>query len=424
MSSSFPRMVRLQQHFPASADLDVAAELRSQLSGGQILTTIKPGMRIAVGVGSRGITGLAGIVKETITILRKAGAMPFIVPAMGSHGGATPEGQAEVLASFGITSDTMGVPVEGSMEVDSIGEIPGVGQVVFSRPALRADAVVLINRIKPHTDFHGTLGSGIQKMLVIGFGKHVGAANMHRAASRHGHEAVIRQSAKVILDKVNVLCGIALIENQFHKTSALKVLLPETIMAEEGALLELARASMARLPFRDIDLLIVDEIGKEFSGTGMDTNIIGRSVFGYSAALSDRNGAETHIARIFVRDLSKATHGNATGIGLADFTTRRAFQAIDFDYMYTNALTSLGLPTAKLPMIYDSDQAAIGAALASLGSASPQLSRVVRIANTLDLREMLVSESLVGDPESNAEVSIVSAPQDMSFDSTGNLPTM
>ena len=421
MNSAFPTMVRVRQEFPRSAGLDVRKELRSQLSDTRVLAKLSQGMRVAVGVGSRGITGLAEIVRETVTILREAGTLPFIVPAMGSHGGATPDGQEGVLASLGISRETMGVPVETSMEVERIGEAPGSGEVVFSRAALRADAVVVVNRIKPHTDFSGTLGSGILKMLVVGFGKHAGAANMHRAASRYGHETVIRQSAQVILDKVNVLCGIAVIENQFHQTSRLKVLSPADLVNEEEQLLVESRASMARLPFREIDLLIVDEIGKEFSGTGMDTNVIGRGVFGYSAALTPANGTEPHIARILVRDLSKTTHGNAIGIGLADFTTRRVLEAIDFTYMYTNALTSLGLPTAKIPMVYDTDKAAISAALSSVGTSSPQLCGVARIANTLDLGEMLVSEPLLSAVQTDTPLSIVGAPEQMAFDSSGNL---
>jgi hypothetical protein len=421
MNSTFPKMVRLRQDFPRSAGLDIRNELRSQMSATRVLSKVSTGMRVGVGVGSRGITGLAEIVRETLTILREAGAVPFIVPAMGSHGGATPEGQEGVLASLGISRESMGVPVESSMEVDRIGDAPGAGEVVFSRAALHADAVIVINRIKPHTDFSGTLGSGILKMLAVGFGKHVGAANIHRAASRYGHEAIIRAATKVILDKVNVLCGIAVIENQLHQTSKLKVLAPGDLVRQEEELLREASASMARLPFKEIDLLIVDEIGKEFSGTGMDTNVIGRGVFGYTASLTPTNGSEPHIARIMVRDLSKATHGNAIGIGLADFTTRRAFEAIDFSYMYTNALTSLGLPTAKIPMFYDTDKATISAALSSLGTSSPELYRVARIANTLDLGEMLVSEPLLGEAHTDTPVSVVGVPQEMAFDSSGNL---
>jgi hypothetical protein len=421
MNSVFPKMLRLRQDFRRSAGLNVRNELQSQMSATRVLSNLSKDMRVAVGVGSRGITGLAEIVRETVAILQEAGTLPFIVPAMGSHGGATPEGQEGVLASLGISRETMGVPIETSMEVDRIGTASTAGEVVFSRAALQADAVVVVNRIKPHTDFSGNLGSGIQKMLVVGFGKHVGAANMHRAASRYGHETVIRESAQVILKNVNVLCGIAIIENQLHQTSRLKALPPGDLMNEEAELFLESRASMARLPFKDLDLLIVDEIGKEFSGTGMDTNVIGRGVFGYTATLTPANGTEPHIGRILVRDLSKATHGNAIGIGLADFTTRRVLDAIDFNYMYTNALTSLGLPTAKIPMVYDTDKAAITAALSSLGTSSPQMCRVARIANTLDLGEMLVSEPLASEIHTNTPVSVVGSPQEMAFDSFGNL---
>lgn len=421
MNDCFPKMVPLVQHFPVSPESSFSTRLREEFSSEGILSHISPGMRIAVGVGSRGITNLAKIVSEVLRILSDAGAKPFIVPAMGSHGGATPEGQEKVLAELGVTRKTMGVPFESSMEVHQIGKTPSGRDVVFSVPALQADGIVVVNRIKPHTDFFGDLGSGIQKMLAIGFGKHVGAANAHQAASQLGHERVIRETAKVILDTMPVLCGVALLEDQRHHIAHIKVMRAKHVVEEEPKLLIKARSLMAQLPFQTIDLLIVDQIGKEYSGTGMDTNVIGRGVLGYSASLSLDNSLKPQIFRIFVRDLTAATNGNGIGIGLADFTTTRAVKTLNLSYMYINAVTSLGLPTAKIPMYFETDREAITTAITSLASSSPQELRIARIANTLKLEQMLVSETLAKEASSRSDLSLVGPPQEMEFDKFGNL---
>ncbi len=239
-------------------------------------------MSIALGVGSRGIGNLKEIVAATIGVLKSAGARPFVVPAMGSHGGATPEGQTRILADFGISSESLGVPIEAGMDVRKIGTALDGRDVLFSVPALQADGVIVINRVKPHTDFSGPLGSGILKMLTIGFGKQAGANSAHRAVVHLGHEIVIREFSRIILASVPVLCGIAIVEDQRHQTAEVEVLRPDQFVTAEERLLEKARGLMARLPLDEIDLLIVDEIGKEISGAGMDPNIIGRDSSGYS----------------------------------------------------------------------------------------------------------------------------------------------
>jgi hypothetical protein len=340
---------------------------------------------------------------------------------MGSHGGATPEGQAGVLAEYGITPESMGVPFETSMEVRKIGTTASGLDVVFSVAALGADGIIAINRIKPHTDFHGTLGSGIQKMLTIGFGKQAGAANAHRAGIRVGHEKVIREFAGVILNSAPVLYGVALLEDQHHQTVDVRVLRPEEIASEENRLLEKAQALMPRLPLDEIDFLIVDTIGKELSGTGMDTNVIGRGILGYSASLSSDDSRSPRIFRIFVRDLSKQTHGNGIGIGLADFTTSRLVRKLDLRSTYINALTSLGLPTVKIPMHFETDRETMGHALNSLATTKPEGLRIVRISDTLNLDRLLVSESCLRTMNHNSDVTIVGEPRAMQFDIDGNL---
>jgi len=421
MPLNLPQMFHLHQCYPPSRALDVKSLLRDSFDRQSLASQIKPGMRVAVGVGSRGITNLPEIVDAVLNLLRAHGAEPFIIPAMGSHGGATPQGQQNMLAGFGITPETH-APFNTSMDVDQIGAFGDGYPIVFSRAALEADAIVILNRIKPHTDFHGNLGSGIQKMLVIGFGKHVGAANAHRVALKLGHEAVIRETAKIILDKVPVLFAIAILEDQHHQTHDLRVLRSDEILKEEDALFVQSQQLLPRLPFPNIDLLIVDELGKEISGTGMDTNVIGREVFGYISSLQPQGTLQQpHIGRIFVRDLTPATRGNAIGIGLADFTTTRLVNAIDRNYTYTNSLTSLGLACAKIPLYFDTDREALERALGSLFVESTKELRIVRIKNTLELDHMLVSERLTRDLDPSRPVVIDPQPQALDFDAEGNL---
>ena len=418
---SFPKMIAVEQTFPASPRLDYAALLEEQFSRTGLRARIKPGMKIALGVGSRGITNLKEIVLATLGVLRAAGAEPFIVPAMGSHGGATPQGQLDVLASYGVTPESMGVPIEASMDVRKIGTALDGLDVVFSVPALAADGVVVLNRVKPHTDFRGTLGSGIQKMLVIGFGKQVGANNAHRAAAHLGYEVVLRAFAQTILGAAPVFCGIGLVEDQHHQTAELRVMAPENIVAEEQELFEKAESLLARLPFDDIDLLIIDRMGKDISGSGMDTNVIGRDIAGYISSLHSKSQVTPRVSRIFVRDLTPASNGNGTGIGLADFTTARLVKGLNLQYTYMNALTSLGLLPAKIPISFENDREAIAAAIASLAEPAVEKLRVVRIADTLNVERFLASEVCVGAMNGHTGLRTVGSARAMVFDGAGNL---
>jgi len=417
-------MFHLYQRFPSSRQLQFDALLQEGLERKSLTSELKPGMRIAVGVGSRGIANLPEIVTSVLNCIRASGAEPFIVPAMGSHGGATPSGQQDVLAEFGITPESTHARFETSMDVEQIGQFGDGYPVVFSSAALKADGVVVINRIKPHTDFFGNLGSGIQKMLAIGFGKHAGASNAHRAAMLIGHESALRESAKVILSKVPVLFAVAILEDQHHQTYDVRVIRGNEIPEEEDALFAESRKLLPRLPFPAIDVLIVDEIGKEISGSGMDTNVIGRGVFGYISSLQPQHKMQPHISRIFVRDLTPATHGNAIGIGLADFTTTRLVNAINRDYMYTNVLTSLGLAAAKIPMYFDTDGEAISHAIHSLAFTATKDLKIVRIKNTLCLDHILVSERLAAAADTAVSIEISKHPQGLDFDAHGNLLTL
>lgn len=420
-TADFPKMAEVRQQYPASPPLNFPVLLKRQFAETNALAGITPGMKIAVGVGSRGIANLREIVHVVLEALRSAGASPFIVPAMGSHGGATPEGQENVLAEYGITRETMGVPIASSMDVVSIGKTAGGLDIPFSAAALEASGIVVVNRIKPHTDFRGNLGSGLQKMLAIGLGKHAGASSAHREASRFGHEAVIRERAKAILAAAPVLCGVAILEDQNHQTADVRVVAAERIREEEDGLFARACALMPRLPLEEIDLLIVDRIGKEISGTGMDTNVIGRDILEYSTSLRDGSSIKPHIFRIFVRELTEATKGNGIGIGLADFTTSRAVRALDLRYTYVNAITSLGLLPAKIPIYFESDREVLENAISSLAAASPATLRIVRIADTLNLSRLLVSEAGLKFLDGQAGLTITGAPRSMEFDREGNL---
>ena len=416
----FPRILRIRQNFPASPPLDIAATVAAEFA--KLRPRIQPGARIAVGVGSRGITHLAEIVAAVIAEIRSAGAQPFIFPAMGSHGGATPEGQREVLASYGITEGAMGVPILASLDVRQVGAT-GDGVAVFcSTDALAADGIVLVNRIKPHTDFFGTLGSGLVKMSVIGLGKRTGATAMHQAAMHLGYERVIRSMAAVLLQNAPVLGGVAILENQFHDTARLLVLPRAEIESAEDALLAEARALMPLLPFEEIDLLIVDRIGKNISGAGMDPNVIGRSIHGYSSLLARDERPAPFIRRIFVRGLTPETHGNAIGIGMADFTTARLVRAMDERATFINALTAMTPQSAKVPVHFDTDREALDLALDSLALSDRGDARIVRIADTLSLTEMEISESLAAEVRRHSHLAALDEPHEIVFDADGNLP--
>jgi hypothetical protein len=381
-------MMTVRQRFPESPPLDIPATIRQAL--GPALCALKPGAKVAVAVGSRGVSNLRLITSASLAALKAAGARPLIVPAMGSHGGGTPAGQLAVLAQYGITQAALDTPFEPAMEVEQVGTTASGFPVLFSAVALRADAILLINRVKPHTDFSGLLGSGLLKMLVVGLGKGAGAANYHALASRLGYAEVIRDSAAIILRAAPILGGLAIVEDQRHQTARITFVPAAEMPLREGELCAQARALMPGLPFDDIDLLIVDRMGKDISGTGLDPLVIGRSIHGYSL-LEDPQRPPPRIRRVFVRELTPASRGNATGLGLADFTTTRLVRAVDWEATNLNALTALSLQGAKVPIHFATDREVLAKALSTLALADPQLAKVVRIADTLSLERLQVS---------------------------------
>jgi len=339
---------------------------------------------------------------------------------MGSHGGATPEGQREILAEYGISEKALNVPVRPSMDTQVIGATSEGVDVNWSVEALRAGGIIAINRIKPHTDFKSdSIGSGVLKIMVVGLGKRVGAAAYHCASTRFGYEQMLRSIARVVLQRTPILGGLGIVENQLHQTARLAVMLPEELETGEAELFREAARLMPKLPIDDIDLLIIDRIGKNISGAGMDPNITGRWVHGHSSMLGKPVGEGPHVRRLFVRDLTPETHGNGIGIGLADITTTRLVRELDTKKTYINALTSLTPNAAKIPIHFDTDREAIAMALGSLATDDTRHARIVRIADTLTLDELEISEpALQSRPPA---VEIVDGPEEMRFDATGNL---
>jgi len=419
--NSLPEMFSLRQHFAKSPTLNVPETVQKEIRG--MTDAIRPGMKIAIGVGSRGITNLQIIVDETIKALSAAGANPFIIPAMGSHGGATAEAQTELLAEYGVSEAAMGVPIRGDMTTALIGHTKENGEIVWAKAALEADGIMVINRIKPHTDFAGKIGSGLIKMAVVGLGKRVGASNFHRAASHTGYEVSLRERFQVIAQETKFLGGLGLIEDQSHQTAHIEWVPNNSMVEREEALFKRASDLMPKIPFDQVDLLIVDRIGKNISGAGMDPNVIGRSVHGYLTSLQ-KNPDGLTARRIFVRDLTPETHGNATGIGLADMTTRRLVEAMNHSVTFINALTALSTNGAKIPIYFDTDKEAIYRVLDTLALDNLQDARILRIQDTLNLTQFQASEAYLAEAKARTDLSVESAPKSMEFTDEQQLSQM
>ncbi|MEI7026501.1 DUF362 domain-containing protein [Paenibacillus sp. y28] len=401
-----PRFLKVEQQFEQGKIEDIPLTMKEQME--PHLKGLE-GKRIAVGVGSRGIRNLAEITKAVIDELKQAGAEPFIIPTMGSHGGATPEGQAGLLASFGVTEAAMGVPIDASMDVEAIGEIePGV-PVYVCTSALRADGIVVIARIKPHTCFRGPIESGVCKMLVIGLGKQVGAASIHSQGFGRFAE-LIPKSARLIVDKTNVLFSVALVENAYEETAIIEVIPRDEIVAleREARLLDTARERMGRILFPSFDVLVIDEIGKNISGDGQDPNVTGLFFTKHASG-----GPE--YKKCAILDVSEPSHGNANGVGMADVTTRKLFDKIDFISMYTNAFTSTEVQAVKVPMVAATSEDALRMAVRMCNGIGPGQHKIVWIRNTLELTEIIISEALLDEAESHPRINPITSPRELCF---------
>jgi len=400
---------RLSSHSLADPATETRARLESLLAGGAWA-----GRRVAVAAGSRGIDRYALVVKAVVETLKVHGALPFVMPAMGSHGGGTAEGQLSVLAHYGITEAAMGCPVRATMEVEQVGEALGL-PVWLDRFAAGADWIGLVNRIKPHTDFKGTIESGLFKMMTIGLGKWKGAVQYHRANVNHGYETVITSVGREMLGKARIGFGLGIVENGYDETAVIEAFGARDLEEGERRLLKSAREWMAKLPFSPIDVLIVEQIGKNISGSGMDTNVIGRPTNPFEPFPADPK-----ILWIVALDITEESYGNATGLGNADFTTRRLVDKIDMKATLINCITACAPWGARIPATYESDREAIETALDCIGLTPPERARVVRIKNTLMLGELEVSEAFAAEVDKRRDLTALdSAP--LGFDASGRL---
>lgn len=412
----FPKMVRIKQRFNTNPITDIPAAVRSELNRINPQKRIAKGETVAITAGSRGIANLAPILSEVVRELKKIGAKPFIIPAMGSHGGATAAGQKKILEHYGVTKAGMGVPVKSSMQVVQIGSTPDGIPVYLDRYASQADHIAVVNRVKPHTDFKGKIESGLMKIMAIGLGKQKGADLYHNAIVRMGHYAVLTSVANVILKKCPIAFGLALVENQRDETEIIRAIAADQIEASEQKLLRKAKRMLPQIPFSPIDLLIVDWMGKEISGTGMDQNVIGRSVISYH-----KPDKKIDIMRIFIRDLTADSEGNATAIGNADFTTQRLVDKIDHQATYMNAITSSCPEAVRIPPYFKTDREIMTTALGTIGLIEPQDARIVHIRDTLHLEEMYISQAMQQEARKLNGVRIIGKQRPLRFGKDGNM---
>jgi len=413
---NYPRMIYIRQHFDMPIVRNLASLVQSEMAKMQLVSIIKAGDSVAIPVGSRGICNIAEIVASVVRELNRLGAKPFIVPAMGSHGGGTASGQEEMLASLGVDATTVGAPVRSSMEVVRVGTTEQGIPVFFDRAAHEADHVAVINRVKLHTRLTGEIQSGLHKMLLIGLGKHIGAQEYHRAFTRHRFDHIARSVGESVIQRCNICFGLAVVENARGETGLIRAVRPKDFYAAEVELLALARQWMPRLPFDQADLLIVDEMGKDISGAGMDTNVIGRKQHEHQF---DPEGSP-QVGAIYVRDLTQASHGNATGIGKAEFTHSRLIDKIDLQATYINCITATAPASAGIPIHFDSDQKVLSAARTVSGVRDPARERWIRIKNTEHLQEVWVSEAYQEQLGRRRDLEALRGPVDILFDDQGD----
>jgi len=407
----FPPLYRIQQRFNVSSIDDVSQTVRNEFARFTPPTRVRSGQSVAVGVGSRGTHDLKILVKTVVECLRAMQLKPYIIPAMGSHGGATAEGQAQVLAELGITEESVKAPIVSNMDVVSLGHIESGAEVFFAKDALAADHIVVINRVKPHTVFRADVESGLCKILAVGCGRQKGAANMHK----YDLGNTIVPAARLIMQKASVLCGLGVTENAVGGTHSIKLVGPEEFAELDREFLKIAWTLLPKLPVDDLDILLVDEMGKNVSGAGMDPNVIG---------FWRREGGprKPDFRILIVLDLTPHSHGNATGIGMADLTTRRVIDQIDWNATYMNVFTSGVLRSARMPIPLENDRAAVEAALARVPV--PGKARLARIVNTGELETFWASEAILPEFRAHANITVDNQPLELCFNKDGRLIPM
>jgi uncharacterized protein (DUF362 family) len=413
-----PKMYRIRQKFDDNKVEKIGETVKTELAK-LSLRSIQPGQRVAITAGSRGITNLAEVLRAVVEFIKSFDANPFVFPAMGSHGGATAEGQVAVLEKLGVTESYLKAPIISAMDVAEIARTADDVPVFVDKNALAADHIVVVNRVKSHTKFKAPIESGLMKMMAIGMGKLKGAGLYHKAAIQYTFPNIIVDAARLVIEKAPILCGIGLVENGYGQTAVIAAMKPRDIESREKELLVLSKKMMAKLPFNSIDLLIVDEMGKDISGIGIDPNVTGRN--------RDLLGNFPHpaeVKRLFVRNLTDKSKGNAIGIGLADLTTRRLVDKIDTAATYKNAITGISIEKAAVPMHFETDREAIEVGLGSIGLIPSEKSKIVRIKNTNRLEVVEVSEAFGAEVKKRSDLEIIAEPQPMVFDGEDNLLAM
>ena len=368
---------------------------------------IQPGAHIAIAVGSRGIRNLLDVVTEVALFIKANNAFPFIIPAMGSHGEANADGQAEILAEYGISEKILGIPVRSSMEVVELKKGESMAPVFMDKNGWESDGIILINRVKPHTDYHGKYESGLVKMAVIGLGKERQASAIHRYGV-YGLTSLIPMAAKEILSAGKIIGGIALVENSYDETMLVKALKKEEFLDSEPELLEIARKNMPSLPLNEIDVLIIDRMGKDISGVGIDPNIVGRI-----RIAGQKEPDNISIRAIMISDLTDASHGNAIGVGLADVITKKLYNKIDFSSTYINGITSSFLERVKIPLVAKNDREAFEVTIRSCGYIKEDEEKIIRISDTLHLDELYVSDAVLKIISNSPQIEITGVKTDL-----------
>ncbi len=415
--SALPTMFRVRQHFDGPRVDDISGETAAQLATLNLGQRIAAGESVAITVGSRGIANIDHITKAIVDHILGLGGKPFIVPAMGSHGGGTAEGQRKIVEGYGMTEAFLGCPIRATMETVVLCETQEGFPVHFDRFAYEADHVVVCGRVKPHTNFVGDIESGLMKMMLIGLGKHAGAKIYHRAIMNYSFGQIVRIVAERVLEQCGIVAGVGIVENAYDQTAKIQAVAPEELELREKELLKLAKQWMPRLPFHQVDLLILDQIGKNISGSGLDTNIVGRK-------FNDHRASEDEwpkVGRIMIRDLTDETKGNAAGIGIAEFCARRVVEKANLHITRINCLTGGHPSGAMIPVNYDTEREAIEAALSTVGLVEPQDAGVLWIRNTLHLAEVECSSAYLDAARERDDLEILTEPRAIAFDARGDL---
>ncbi len=418
MSSRFPRTFRIRQKFERPLVADVAKAVQEELARIGVAQRVQPGQSVAITAGSRGIANIAAILKTTVDFFRASGAQPFIVAAMGSHGGGTPDGQRAILRGYGITEDFCGCPVRTRMETTVIDHAEEGIPVHFGCDAMEADHVVVVGRVKPHTELFGDHQSGLMKMLLIGLGKHEGAKIYHRAFVDHPFDDIVRSVGRRVIEKGRILAGLGIVENAYDETGLIRAVLPQEFETQDRDMLALSMKWLPRLPFDHADLLLVDEIGKEISGCGMDTNVIGRKRHEHGPG----EGEFPKIKRIAVRSLTEQTHGNATGLGKCEFCLTRVVEAMDRRITYINVATACHPQVAMIPPHYDTDRELLEVSLSTIGLTEPEQAKLLWIRNTLHVEEVECGEAWLPLTRGRSDLEILTEPRVLPLDAGGMLP--